>query len=41
MKDGSYRINGVVLEKGDALVLESADFSVSGDCVAITEVTKK
>ena len=41
MKDGSYRINGVVIEKGDALVLQSADFSVSGDCVAITEVTKK
>lgn len=40
MKDGSYRVQGIALKVGDALSLISEDFSVSGDCVRVAEVTK-
>ncbi len=40
MKDGSYRVNGLKLSKGDALTLTSTDFLVVGDCIEITEVSK-
>ena len=40
MKDGSYRVEGIVLKKGDALSLLSEDFFISGDCVRVSEVAK-
>ena len=40
MKNGSYHINGSKLQIGDQLTLTSEDFSLSGDCIEITEVAK-
>lgn len=40
MKDGSYRVNGLKLFKGDMLTLTSTDFTVVGDCIEISEVSK-